>query len=453
MRGYTWNPVFNFAIDIKHRCEQEFGSVDYKEHEIEYIVQHEVEQVKGNKVKFIVEDEVKTKSVSCLEYWINMLDDENAKEKAKYLEINEKNEFVLIRYGRFSSAEEGQGEITAENIWEVDNGFFLECRSIVLNLKKEEIVIAPFKKFRNLNECPANELSVVMDEIKNASSIEISNKLDGSMQCARWYDNKLFMSGSQAVDPAKSWRLEDGISMLSSNHETMLKENEDFTFVFEYISLEDAHVVKYEKEQEGLYLIGIRNVYTGRQCTYKEILEFASRYNVYTTEVYDKSFEDILEEIKTIKSDDAEGFVVNIDGHMIKVKGDDYVQIHKILSKISSVNLVIQSIAENRMDDLLSKVPMAYKQRVEDVAKIVNAYTDYMEKTTQGYYDKAPKDGRKEFMIWTESNVPKKYKSHVRNKYIGVKNNYLKYGSDKCPGYRKLNEMGVENYKSIFTED
>ena len=35
---------------------------------------------------------------------------------------------------------------------------------------------------------------------------------------------------------------------------------------------------------------------------------------------YDKTFEEILEDVKTIKSDEQEGFVVNIDGHMIKVK-------------------------------------------------------------------------------------------------------------------------------------
>lgn len=428
---FTWNPVFNFVLDIKRKYKEKFGTVEYKE--------------------YVVEE----KTLTCLEYWIEMLNDNAAKEKIKYLEINQSNSLVLIRYAKHSSVSDGQYEITAENLWEIDGGFYLECRSIVIDLKEECIVISPFKKFRNLNECPANELSVVIEEIKNAKTIEITNKLDGSMQCARWYKGKLFMTGSQAIELEKSWRLADGYRMMKSdiNCVKMVRENPDYTFIFEYISLADAHVVKYEKHEEGLYLIGVRHVYSGRQLSYKEVADLASKYNVKMTQIYDKTFDEILQEVKFIKSDDQEGFVVNIDGHMIKVKGDDYVKIHKILSQISSINLIIQSIAENRMDDLLSKVPEAYKPRVRKVSKVVYDYIAKMEEEVNKYYEFAPKDDRKTFMIWTETSVPVKFKKYVRNKYIGVKNNYLKYGNDKCPGYIKLNQMGVTDYKTIFTED
>lgn len=112
------------------------------------------------------------KTVSCLEYWIKTLNDETAKEKIKYLEINQEGDLILVRYGKFSSAGDGQYEITVEDLWNADNGFFLECRSVVINLKTEEIVIAPFKKFRNLNECPENDIKVVTEEIKNAKTVE-----------------------------------------------------------------------------------------------------------------------------------------------------------------------------------------------------------------------------------------------------------------------------------------
>ena len=153
---YEWNPVFNFVIDIKRRYSKLFGKVEYK--------------------TYIVEE----KEVSCLEYWIIKLADEKAMQKIQYLEINQDKEKVLIRYGKFSSAGDVQYEITANDLWNVDNGFFLECRSVVINLEKEEIVIAPFRKFRNLNECPENDIKVVTEEIKNAKTVEITNKLDGS---------------------------------------------------------------------------------------------------------------------------------------------------------------------------------------------------------------------------------------------------------------------------------
>lgn len=429
---FEWNPVFNFAMNIKHNYLKKFGKVEYRKYEIE--------------------ENDTTKTVSCLEYWIKTLNDETAKEKIKYLEINQEGDLILVRYGKFSSAGDGQYEITVEDLWNADNGFFLECRSVVINLKTEEIVIAPFKKFRNLNECPENDIKVVTEEIKNAKTVEITNKLDGSMQCVRWYNGEIFMSGSQAINPDMSWRLADGILRLTDNNKCMAKENPSLTFIYEYISLPDAHVVKYTKEQEGLYLIGIRDVNTGRQYSYKEVAEYAAKYHVPMTEIFDKTFDEVLEEVKTIKSDEMEGFVISIDGHMIKVKGDDYTQIHRVLSKISSINLIIQSVAEDKVDDLYSKVPAAYKPRVRIVEKIVRGYISDMESETSKWYSKAPKSDRKTFMIWVHENVPPKFKSYVRNKYFGIENNYIKYGSDKCPGYRKLNEMGVTDYKKIFEE-
>lgn len=347
---YEWNPVFNFAMDIKKRYIQQFGKVEYK--------------------TYIVEE----KEVSCLEYWITKLADEKAMQKIQYLEINQDKEKVLIRYGKFSSAGDGQYEITANDLWNADNGFFLECRSVVINLEKEEIVIAPFRKFRNLNECPENDIKVVTEEIKNAKSVEITNKLDGSMQCVHWYDGKIFMTGSQALSLEKSWRLADGFKMLDGRNKCMALNNPNLTFIYEYISLADAHVVKYTKEQEGLYLIGIRDVTTGKQFPYKKVQEYATRYGVPMTEIYDKSFSEIIEEVKTIKSEEQEGFVVNIDGHMIKVKGDDYIKIHRVLSQISSINLIIESVAENKVDDLIGKVPEAYRERVRIIERIVHNY-------------------------------------------------------------------------------
>ena len=101
---------------------------------------------------------------------------------------------------------------------------------------------------------------------------------------------------------------------------------------------------------------------------------------------------------------------------------------------------------------MYSKVPAAYKSRVRIVEKIVRGYITDMELEVAEWFAKAPKNNRKEFMIWTEENVPKKLKGYVRNKYLGIKNNYIKYGNDKCPGYRKLNEMGVTDYKAVFDE-
>lgn len=422
----TWNPVYNFVMKVKKDYINNYGPVEY----VEY----------GDD--------------TCLEYWIKKLQDFEAIDKIKLLEINQFNEFILLRYARYSNVYQ-ESDILPNEIWDVHNGLYLECRSITIDLKREEIVLCPFKKFRNLNECPENSLENITEKIKTAKTIEITNKLDGSMQCARWYNGDLIMSGSQAINPEYSWRLQDGYDRLrkQSNYISMLKENSIFTFIFEYITLKDSHIVKYSKEQEGLYLIGMRNVATGEQLNYKEVVDIANKYGVLTTEIYNKSFDQILKETKIVTSDKQEGFVVNIDGHMIKVKMDDYVQTHRALSQISSINLTIRSIADNKIDDLLSKIPLAYQPRVFAVMKVVKKYIKETDLIVNSYVLMAPKEDKKQFMTWVDKNVPKKYKTYVKNVYLNIPNNYLKSGNDKQPHYIRLKDMGVENYSSIFEEE
>ena len=225
------------------------------------------------------------------------------------------------------------------------------------------------------------------------------------------------------------------------------------TFIFEYISMRDAHVVKYTKEQEGLYLIGIRSVDNGEEYTYRAVLEFAKAFHIPTTKLFDKTMEQIMLELDDKSSDEAEGFVINIDGYKVKLKYNDYVHIHKLLSKLSSGNLVIRSIADEKYDDLLAKLPIAYHEQVKKLAKVVVDYIKRTEKVVREYFNQAPKSDKKEFMIYVSENVPREYQGYCRELYFGNKINVIKSGSDKCPHYKKLKDMGIEDYEEIFLEE
>lgn len=426
MEIYKWNPVYNLVMKIKKEYLDKFSNISYN----------------------------KDGDTTCLETWIEKLGNEEYKNIFKYIQLNQKDNMILIRYGKYADVFGGEEDITSDIFWNMYDGFYKECRSIVIDLELEIIVLSPFSKFKNLNEGEENQLDVILDKINNAKSIEITNKLDGSMQSARYITeyNKIIMSGSQAIDISNSWRLEDGYTLLISqpNYVDMINQNQHYTFIFEFISLKDAHVVNYKKEEEGLYLIGVRNSLTGEQLSYNQVKGFSDKYNVLTTEIFDKDFDTVLEEIKTIKANEMEGFVISIDGYMIKVKADDYVNIHRILSKISSINLIIKNIADDTFDDLISKVPYAYKWRIDKVADIVLNYVKNMDKNVKEYYNKSPKDNKKDFMIWIEKNVPKEYRVYVRNLYLGNKVNYLKSGNEKSPSYRNLKSMGIENYSDVF---
>lgn len=443
--NYNWNVVFNFVMQIKDEYIKKFHNIDY-----------ETKKITNKETGGI-------KQLTCVEKWAMKLNNQYYIDRLTPLEINQYGSFILFRYGNYSCNNTGEVEVIDvfnKEFFEVWDGFYKECRSLVIDVENENIVICPFKKFRNLNECDETSLESVQKKIAKAKCVEISEKIDGSMQTANFYNNEIIMAGAQAINPENSWRLQDGIKRISSdlNYCKMIKDNPNWTFIFEYISLKDAHVVKYTKEQEGMYLIGIRDNLTGEQFSYKFLLEIARIYNIEKIpQIYQQTLEDVLNEIDKYTSDQREGVVLFIDGFQVKIKYDDYVKIHRILSLVSSVNLIIQHYADGTFDDLIAKIPEAYRAKTLAIKQLIHNYVVSMEEQVTYYLREANKNStdKKEFMIWTEKNVPKKYKSYVRNYYLGKEVNYIKSQiSSDTPHYKNLAEMGLQKaYEELNLEE
>lgn len=435
----SWNPVFDKIIEIKNEYLQIFGEITY-----DYTIGYT--------------DESKT----CVEKWVEELNE--AADSPVYreyediiscLQMTQNGHLVLIRYARYSNVYDGETEASGEDFWDKYDGFYRECRSVVIDVKNECLALCGYKKFFNINEIEETKIDKIQDKISTAKNIEISDKLDGSMQMARWYNEMIVMCGSQSLNQELSWRLKDGYRMIRENpgYELMLRDNPHCTFIFEYISLEDAHVVKYKKEQEGLYLIGVRDICTGEAWTYSFIQFIAEYYKIPTTKVFDKTLDQVMSELDDKSSDEAEGFVIAIDDYRVKIKYNDYCHIHKALSKLSSINLIIRCIADDTYDDLLSKLPAAYHEDINKVARIVFNYIRKTESEIREYYNRAPKLDKKDFMLWVKDNVPKKFQGYVRELYYGKRINVIRRDYGEYAHYKKLNEMGVSNYLKMFEED
>ncbi len=422
----SWNPVMNKFLEMKEAFAEKFGE----------------------EALFAYDSEAET----CVDYWARKLGAAEYEALVKPLQLSEWGDFLLVRYGNYADVLSGGEDVTFDTFWEMYDGFYMECRSVVLNIREDHLVLAPFRKFRNLNECEANSYENIEKRIREAKCVEFSDKLDGSMQSARWYKGAMVMAGSQSLNPENSWRLADGYRMLCAHagYEAMLKANPDKTFVFEYISMKDAHVVKYTAEQEGLHLIGIREIETGKEASYKEVMDYAARYDIPATKVFDKTLDQVVAELDDKQSSEAEGFVVNIDGYRVKIKYNDYVDMHRMLSVVSSTNVIIHSIADGNFDDVLGKVPQAYRDRVMKVANVVFQYIHDTEAQICSYFEQAPKEDKKSFMIWVNENVPANLKAYLREKYYGRSYNLIKTVSGS---YKKLRDMGYENTMDFFEEN
>ena len=105
---------------------------------------------------------------------------------------------------------------------------------------------------------------------------------------------------------------------------------------------------------------------------------------------------------------------------------------------MASFNTVIKAIEDENVDDLISKMPKAYKEQIIKIIDTVNDYCNKLENKISSYYNNIKNDDKRNAMIWINNNVPKKYQVYVRNKYLGIKYSYLKTFSGH---YKTLNEL------------
>lgn len=365
------------------------------------------------------------------------------------MEITQHDSLALFHYADFSVI---YGDFNPEDYWNSFGGIYRTCRSTVIDLANGETVIKPFDKFFNIGELPETSIETVEDLIKNAKTIEISNKLDGSIFCVcnriksdytGSYTETNFCT-SQSLNPETSWHLAMGIDLYRKDPaiQDMLK-NEPFysTFMFEMITKEDAHVVYYPSEMYGLHLIGVREP-SGRLLAYSEVLALAKKYGVKTTEIYDRTFSDVFSSLDEKKSDEAEGFVIRIDGKYFKLKYNDYVQVHKTINRLVSASGVIESFKNGTIDDLISKVPVTYKEKIIEIADKIAATTEAVRSVQQVVVKKCMNKELKDQMIWIQKNVPKMLQGRCINAVKYKDFDFFPAKGKGTPKLREIEELG-----------
>lgn len=428
--NFNWHPLYNYVMIVKREYMK--GNADSENYNFNDWLDY---------INFIYSDEnceIKDKIIK------------SVLEVFKALDVTCYSHYALFKYkGYIELGDLGYGF----NFFEIYNGLYRECRSIVFDLKNDTIELASLSKFKNYNE---DEDSWKADNIwkkyDNASgNFYITNKMDGSYQQYRYdvREDEIIGSGSSALDRNESWRLSEGYSLLTDGHKRMFKDFPDWTFIFEYISPKNPIVVKYTKEQEGLYLLAARNVNDGSEMTFSELKGKASWYSIKITENYADSLSEVLSQTGKYTSDEKEGWVLDIIGvdgvhFRTKIKTESYLLMHRILAGKVSPNAVIQAIHDNILDDFLSTVPEAYRSIINEYKENIYLYIRLMKQTVNFYYQKMEERGlesKKEKMIWIQNNIPKDFQGAVRNKVLGYDNDYLKHINDTVKYQFVINKL------------
>lgn len=245
----------------------------------------------------------------------------------------------------------------------------LSCRGLVMT-DDGEIVARPFKKFFNLEE----------GKHKPTPTFSVYEKVDGSLGILFWYQDQWILAsrGSFTSDQAiKGWEI-----LQRYPYENLDKA---CTWMFEILYPENRIVVNYGDREDMILLGGILTNTDIEVKLHGTKLEDA--FNV--VKKYDFDIEsNSLEELKELGWDNSEGFVIRFsDGGKCKIKFEDYVRLHRIITNTSSYDIWDELRNNGKLsNDLLDNIPDEFYDWVKEMeSKLWSKYNDLLDRHTKLY--------------------------------------------------------------------
>ena len=226
-----------------------------------------------------------------------------------------------------------------------------ECRGLIFDNATGKLISRPYHKFFNVGERDETQLNNI-DLTKPHVVLE---KLDGSM--------------IRPIPTKEGFRLgtKAGITDVAMNAEVFIADKpkySDFiqlmisrdigaTPIFEWCSRKNRVVVDYPNDQ--LILTAIRDNISGKYLPYETLVGWGSYYNIPVVKAIAGDDTDITKVVDHIRKwDDGEGVVIRFDdGHMAKVKADEYILRHRSKEQINSEKNIIQVILSDAVDDMI----------------------------------------------------------------------------------------------------
>ncbi len=163
-------------------------------------------------------------------------------------------------------------------------------------------------------------------------------------------------------------------------------------------------------DYEGLVLLGAFNTETGNEIPY---LELKSLEGFDVVKKYDgvRDYSELKGKVKS----NAEGFVVRFsNGERIKIKGEEYLKLHKVMTNISTTSIWEQLSEGKDIVELVSLLPDEFYKKVKQYADNMgyNFYriSEYCGKAHDYYRfgkygDSHPEPTKKEFVEFVRENI------------------------------------------------
>lgn len=262
-------------------------------------------------------------------------------------QISPCGELVLYDYTEKCQFEKAWDEIT------------LNHRGTVYSLETGEIVARAFPKFFNFSELSPEEQARRLE----SQIFSVYEKLDGSLGIIYYW------KGEWRVNTRGSFTSDQSIEgkrMLDSLDSSKLRP--ELTYLAEIIYPANRIVVDYEG-QEKLVLLSAVKTQTGQTMTHNVMdTPFESEAHIY----FFDSISEVLAKLKTLPYNE-EGYVVCFeDGTRAKFKGDEYVEMHRVVTGLSPL-VLWENMENGRVSQtFLANIPEEFRPQYEDMAVELN---------------------------------------------------------------------------------
>jgi RNA ligase len=242
-----------------------------------------------------------------------------------------------------------------------------ECRGMKFDTDSGLLIARPLHKFFNLGE---REDTSVIDVSKPHVILE---KLDGSM-----------ITPFPVKGGGIRWGTKMGITTVSMQAEDFVATRPQYTTlaeacfhtgktpIFEWCSNQQRIVI--DQPEDRLVLLHVRHTNSGEYLTREDVDDIGFTFGIPVVKAFtcDGIIHTLGQLVDIIKAQEGtEGVVICFDdGHMVKVKSDWYVSLHRVKASIEKERDVARLIVTDKTDDL---VPLLSEEDKTRLAKYTDA--------------------------------------------------------------------------------
>lgn len=245
----------------------------------------------------------------------------------QYIRVNKHPELDLFIYNYTPKAQYNR-------VW---NEVTLASRGLIMD-GDGKVVARPFPKFFNYGEMENQEIPTL--------PFEVFEKMDGSLGITYWVGDEVYLATRGSFNSDQAIK---AMELLNSKYAAAKSNLEKgVTYLFEIIYPENRIVVDYGVE-ESLTLLAMIDTATGEELDLEPIgFPLVKKYDGLTD----------LDALKQIATSNKEGFVVKFENNFrVKIKFEEYVRLHRILTQVSSINIWEYLMSGESMEELLEHVP------------------------------------------------------------------------------------------------